>query len=1039
MILQSAGMALFLNIPILKLAQVIIEREGQTAEDAALIFSGPQFFAALIAGVVLAFAFQLLLTNLGVAVGISATGGSSSSSHQNQESDSLGQTISKIGLALGLGTLISVTITLFFASLLAVKLSLLVAPGLGAIIGLVIWATYFSLLVWVSSTTVGSLVGSVVNTATSGFQALVGTATAAIGGGAVSRQVVATAEAAASAVRREIGSAIDPEGIRENLEDYLGALRPSQLDLGSIRSEFEQILRDPNLQEIAGSDSLQEIDRKTFVNLVSNRTDLSRQEVNRIAGDLENVWRQTVSKLPPKRDPLGELVDYLKSAQPEQLIGNEFSQKLDELVGELRAGRQSQSQGGPIQQAMTTSFNSLIGLVMGRTDLSDLNVEKVVNQLQKVKGYVGDQASQVTSSGGGETQEAPSVVRTDVENYLLNSYSWQMKRETVEREFRDVIYDPEADPEVAAQEIEQLNRSYFADLLQRRGVFTQQRIREISIWLESIRREALTTAIAARERARSLALFSEVEQYLLTTPRADFTPEKIQLNFKPILQDPEADYGQLSNRLVQFDGLTLRRLLEQRSDLSTVELEAIIIELEKARDRVLLEGQELQEAGKAKVEAQWLKLQSYLRDTGKAELNPQSIERELKLLLDDPQAGISALRTRASRFDRDTLVQLLNQRQDLNEEQINQALDQVEKTWTNIRYAPQQLVGKAQEQYDQTMSAIAQYLRNTGKEELNPQGIKRDLSKLLEDPQLGIRAIGRRLSAMDRDTLVQLLSQRDDLSEQQVNQIIDETLSTIRTIVKAPRRLASRTQVQVQNFQAALTDYLHSTDKEELNPQGIKRDVQLLINDPRAGMESLQERISQIDRSTLVALLSQREDISERDVNQIIDQVIEVRDQFVEQLRAIELRIKSVIERIFSQIRDYLNSLERPELNYDGIKHDVRQLFDDPEAGFDSLRDRLSQFDRNTLVAIMSSRDDISEADANRVIDQIELTRTRILQRAERLQLETQLRLEEVKQQTQRQLEETRKAAAAASWWLFFTALVSAAASAAGGALGVVD
>ncbi|MGB3694449.1 MAG: hypothetical protein WA999_17170, partial [Spirulinaceae cyanobacterium] len=125
--------------------------------------------------------------------------------------------------------------------------------------------------------------------------------------------------------------------------------------------------------------------------------------------------------------------------------------------------------------------------------------------------------------------------------------------------------------------------------------------------------------------------------------------------------------------------------------------------------------------------------------------------------------------------------------------------------------------------------------------------------------------------------------------------------------------------------------------------------------------------------------------------------------------------------------------------NYEGIKRDVTTLFDDPEAGFDALRDRLSQFDRKTLVALLSSRDDISEVDVNRTIDQIESTRNRVLQRAERLQKQTAARIEEAKLQAQRQADETRKAAAAASWWLFFTALVSAIASASAGALAVLD
>jgi nucleoid DNA-binding protein len=275
------------------------------------------------------------------------------------------------------------------------------------------------------------------------------------------------------------------------------------------------------------------------------------------------------------------------------------------------------------------------------------------------------------------------------------------------------------------------------------------------------------------------------------------------------------------------------------------------------------------------------------------------------------------------------------------------------------------------------------------------------------------------------------------LSEEQVNQIIDQVQSTVRSIVKAPRRFASRTQRQVQDFQAMIADYLRSTGKEELNPEGIKRDIQLLLNDPRAGVSSLSDRLSHFDRSTLVSFLSQREDISEQDVNRIVDQILGVRDQFTAQLRNLQLSVQGVIDRVFAKIRNYLNSLDRPELNYDGIKHDIRQLFDDPQAGFESLRDRLGQFDRNTLVAIMSSREDISEADANRLIDQIERTRNSVLQRAERLQVEAQRRIEEVKHQAQRQAEETRKAAATAAWWLFSTAAVSAVAAALAGYIAV--
>lgn len=1028
------------------IAQVPVTPGAVTPAEAALVFSGPRFFVALISGIILAFAIQLVLTNLSVAAGISFLGRSSDSDSDSSSSDggSVGGTIRKIGTAVGIWTLVTVSVALFIACLLAVKLSLLTLDvGLGAILGLVIWGAYFLLLFWFSSTTVGSLVGSVVNTATSGLQAIIGTATAALGAKAVNNQVVATAEAAAAAVRRELGSAIDPMTIRENIEDYLDTLRPPELNLSNIRKEFENLLNDPQLKEIAGTEDLRNIDRQKFVELVSSRTDLSRRDINRIVDQLESVWRQVVSQQAPQKDRMGELIDYLKSVQPGQAKTDELSAKVDQLIAEVRSGKGKQDSntgGGPIPMSLQQGLTTLMGLVMGRADLSDLDVEKILSSLSQARDKATDQAEKVADQVGIKSAAVPyNTIRADVENYLLNTYSWQINREKVNQEFRDVLYDPAADPGTVRRQLEQISRQDFADLLQQRGVFTQAKIQEIADQLESIRQEVLTVVRAEEEREAVQELQRRVESYLLVTSKADLTPEKMQQDFKPLLEDDEADHELLTLRLARLERGSLRQILLQRNDITPEEAETILNGVEEVRQQVLFESQNVADQAKQQAETLWINLESYLRNTGKDELNPEGIKRDLQKLLEDPQAGTAAVQARLSRFNRDTLVQLLNQRDDLSEEQINQILNQVEGTWHDITHAPQMIAGKAKEQYDSVTQTIAEYLRNTGKDALNPEGIQRDFARLFDNPQEGAAALRRRLAQVDRDTLVKLLSQRQDLSEDQVNQIIDQVQVSIRDIIRAPRRLAARTQASVQNFQQTLEDYLRSTGKDELNPEAIKRELNLLLNDPRAGVESLSDRLSHFDRSTIIALLQARGDMSEEEAARTVDQVLAVRDQFVEQVRAIQRRIQDVIDGVFGRIRNYLNSLDRPELNYDGIKKDVRKLFDDPQAGFEAIRDRLGSFNRETLVAIMSSREDISEADANRIIDQIEGARNNVLQRAERVQQEAQRRLEQVRIQAQRQAEETRKAAGSAAWWLFATAVVSAIAAAMGGVIAVLS
>lgn len=1032
---QSTEIIVGLYKPLLWLAQVPVESSNVTPAQASVLTSGPRFFVALISGVILAFAFQLVLTNLSLAAGISYLGHSSDSDSDNGEVGSLGGSIRKIGTAVGIWTLVTVTIALLIASFLAVKLSLVILdPALGAILGLVIWGAYFLILVWVSSTTVGSLIGSVVNTATSGFQAIMGTATAALGAKAVNNQVVATAEAAASAIRRELGSAIDPTSIRENIEDYLEKLRPPELDVSKIRSDFENLLNDPQLKAIAGTSDIRNIDRQKFIELVSSRTDLSKKDVSRIADTLYKVWQQVVSQQSPTPDGLAELMDYLKSVPAGQSKTDELNAKLDRLVAEKRDSKQADQKAAPglIQSTLQQGLSALSATVLGRTDLPDLDVEKILGSLTSAKDKVTQQADKL----GLPTPSQPySPIRADVENYLHNTYAWQLSPEKIAQEFRDVIYDPAADSGIVRREVERLSRNDFVNILQQRGLLTQAQIQRIANQLEIVRKEVLVTVTGVEEREIVQDLQRAVESYLLVTPKADLTAEGIEQNFKPLLQDPEADYETLTLRLAHVERQEIREILLQRNDVQLYEVDSILDELEKQRDRVLVESKGLAEQAQYQAETLWLNVESYLRNTGKSELNPDAIRAEFKKLLEDPQAGITSIRARLSRFDRDTLVQLLSQREDLSEDQVNQAINAAEESWHSIRHTPQAVVDKAKEQYDSVTTTIADYLRNTGKQELNPEGIGRDLTRLFENPKEGAVALRRRLSQVDRDTLVKLLSQRQDLSEEQVNEIIDSTQNSIRNFVRAPRRLATRTQQRMETFKGNLEEYLRQTGKEELNPEGIKRDLQLLLHDPRVGVETFSDRLSHFDRSTIIALLKIREDISDEEAARIADNMVSVRDQFVEQVRNIQRGIQDAIDGVFARIRNYLNSLDRPELNYDSIKRDIRTVFDDPQAGFDALRDRLSSFDRETLVAIMSSREDISEADANGIIDQIERARNTVLQRAERIQQEAQRRLEQVKQQAQRQAEETRKAAATAAWWLFATASVSAVFSALGGAI----
>jgi hypothetical protein len=444
--------------------------------------------------------------------------------------------------------------------------------------------------------------------------------------------------------------------------------------------------------------------------------------------------------------------------------------------------------------------------------------------------------------------------------------------------------------------LQQLNKDYFVYLLKRRGDFSPSRIGNIAKDLEQIRTEVLETVQNAESTEKSQNLRSIIENYLRSTGKEELNPEAIEREFSTLLEDPEVGLEELQKRFSQIDRNTLVQLLSQRDDINQEEANNIVGQLENTRENVLNRAKELQEQAQAKAQELRQRVEDYLRNTQKEELNPEAIERELRTLLEDPQAGFQALRSRLSQFDRDTLVQLLSQREDLSEEQVNQIIDRAESVKNSILQAPQQVAEQAKQRSQETIDSLSEYLRNTNLEELNPEGIQQDLTKLLDNPQEGALALRDRLSQVDRETLVKLLSQREDLSEEQVNQTIDRVQEAIQNIVRAPQQLAKRVTKKVVDFEANLENYLRNTDKEELNPEGIKRDLQLLLQDPRVGIGSIGERISQVNRETIVALLSQREDISEEEANQIVDRIVSVRDSIQEQFQQIQQKMQSLLD-----------------------------------------------------------------------------------------------------------------------------------------------
>lgn len=128
-----------------------------------------ELFFSLVAGLIIAVAFQLLLANLGVALGLTVL------DFSPREGESVGSTDIDLPVThlLGVGVALSLSTVLFVAGLLTTEFSEIAQPRRGLIFGIILWATYWLLFIWLSSTTLSTIADSLLGTALASGRRLV--------------------------------------------------------------------------------------------------------------------------------------------------------------------------------------------------------------------------------------------------------------------------------------------------------------------------------------------------------------------------------------------------------------------------------------------------------------------------------------------------------------------------------------------------------------------------------------------------------------------------------------------------------------------------------------------------------------------------------------------------------------------------------------------------------------------------------------------------------------------------------------------------
>lgn len=346
---------------------------------------------------------------------------------------------------------------------------------------------------------------------------------------------------------------------------------------------------------------------------------------------------------------------------------------------------------------------------------------------------------------------------------------------------------------------------------------------------------------------------------------------------------------------------------------------------------------------------------------------------------------------------------------------------------------------------------LDEYINKLEPQRLNIDDLKEDLAQLIheievkeeydaENPDtikrmfLEVASKQSTISAKDKEKLKNVFDQAKEIKQSEGSKT-DKAMSAV-------DHLAPGDAEEGKEYREKVEQYLRETDKEELNPDKLKEDLDRILNDPQTTPQILEERVNKFDRSTLKSLIRNMDGMDDEKTEEYVNKAEEALEMIKEKAKKIQNSGANSTRQTSNSkgdakqaIRQWFDRMDQPELRYDHLKHDVKRIMDDPKTAPSILKKRLQRMDRESLIALVSNNQRIDREQAERVVDKIEQGRDEVLQKANKIERDLKEKTEKAKQESMRQIEATRKTAAAAAWWLFLAAVVSGGASALGGIL----
>lgn len=611
---------------------------------------------SLVAGLIIAIAFQLLLANFGIALGLTVLSLSpqekqpSSSAKTDKTSKAIALPITHL---LGFGVALSLSTVLFAAGLLSTEFSEIVAPRRGIIFGIVLWATYWLLFVWLSSTTLSSIADSLLGTALSGGRRLI----------TAIQQAMGTKEKAS-----------DEQARLEELAEEIAALAKQQQQLPQQLAAEKEAL----LAEIA--------------QLADDVADNGRQTAAPPAPVIENAVIEDAVvapsssssflarlDLPSRRQLLQQVADSLDLPSRRQLL-QRAADSLDLPSGQQLL-QQAADQAGmsDVDLANVDLANiDLANIDLPNIDLPNIDIQALWHQLR---------------SGNSTSRE--NIIQLDVADYLSQAPAWMLRSDSLKDTFYDRIYDPEAAPEQLKAQLAAIDRSHFDQWLQEREDLAADQVAAIAEQLSQVRDAVIEQVSAAVQTVPdddqtvvSQEAIEHVQTKLIAYCRYTnldmLTPDSLAEKVQTQLEENDLE----NSAIAHLDLASIEQILDRRQGLEPARHKALLKTLRSLGPRSSRLSAPRRWAERSGRSAQHLsktlaaQLSYYLQHQDKSAFSPTQMARDLTQLTKATVGSFPKhLPPLESLFDKTAWQQELEKRRDLTTDEIQHIVSEAESAW----------------------------------------------------------------------------------------------------------------------------------------------------------------------------------------------------------------------------------------------------------------------------------------------------------------------------------------------------------------------